>query len=146
MDFFKCAIALQILLFIYFEITTLVNLYPWNDLSKYSFRERMIEATTNGIVIILGLGLFFTKIKGLMILSVIIWFVFLFMQLLTWWIPYLTGRHLKQFSRALYDTHFQETFKLLPPIKNHIVPDAQHNVLQIITLATFIASTVAIVT
>jgi hypothetical protein len=41
----KLALSLQILLFLYFEITTLVNLYPWKDLSKYSYKEKMIKAT-----------------------------------------------------------------------------------------------------
>jgi hypothetical protein len=146
MDFFKVAIAFQILLFIYFEGTTLVNLYPWNDLSKYSNQEKIIEASVNGIIIILCLGLFISEIKWLMIISVIFWFVFLFMQILTWWMPYLTGKHLKQFPKTLYETHFKNTFKLLPPIKDHIIPDAQHNVLQILSLITFIVSTFALFT
>lgn len=140
MDFYKLAIVFQILLFLYFEITTLVNLYPWNDLSKYSNKEKITEATVNGIIIILSFGLFITQLKWLMIISVLFWFIFLFMQILNWWMPYLTGKHLKQFPKTLYESHFKNTFKLLPPIKDHIIPDAQHNVLQIISLITFMVS------
>ena len=138
MDLYKWAIVMQVLLFIYFEITTLVNLFPWNDLSKYSTREKVIEATTNGVVIITGIVLFLTKVNWLMTISVIIWFIFLFMQLLVWWMPYLTGKHLKQFPRELYDTHFQRTVKFLPRVKNHIIPDAQHIVLQTLSMATLV--------
>ena len=145
MNIFLWSVILQILLFLYFEVTTLVNLFPWNDLSKYSYRERLLEATVNGITIIIGIALFVTKIKWLMTISVVLWFVFLLMQLLTWWMPYLTGKHLKQFPRDLYDTHFQETLKILPPIKNHIIPDAQHTVLQIISLATFMTSLITVI-
>lgn len=145
MNIFLFAVALQILLFIYFEVTTLMNLFPWNDLTKYSPKEKLLEATVNGITIIVGLVLFVTKIKWLMVISVVLWFIFLLMQLLTWWMPYLTGKHLKQFPRELYDTHFRDTIKILPPIKNHIIPDAQHIVLQIISLATFIASLIAVI-
>jgi len=105
----------------------------------------MLEATVNGIKIIIGLVLFITKVKWLMIISTVFWFVFLLMQLLTWWMPYLTGKHLKQFPRELYDTHFQKTIKILPPIRNHIIPDAQHNVLQIISLATFVMSLITVI-
>src|SRR5699024_7470218 len=140
MELYYWAISFQVFLFIYFEITTLVNLYPWNDLAKYSLREKVTEAIVNGMIIIIGIGLFLTKIKGLMIFSVIIWLIYLLMQLLTWWMPYLTGKHLKQFSKTLYQTHFQETIKILPPIKNHIIPDAQHNILQLLSLAAFIVS------
>ncbi len=146
MDLFNFAIAFQILLFLYFEVTTLVNLYPWNDLSKYSTKEKFIEATVNGIIIILCIGLFITQIKWLMIISVVFWFVFLFMQLLNWWMPYLTGKYLNQFPKTLYETHFKNTLKLLPPIKDHIIPDLQHNVLQIISLITFILSALVIIT
>lgn len=145
MNIFLWAISLQILLFIYFEVTTLINLFPWNDLSKYSYRERLVEAGINGIIIIIGFALFVTKIKWLMVISVAFWFVFLFMQLMTWWMPYLTGKHLKQFPRELYDSHFRETLKILPPIKNHIIPDAQHNVLQILSLATFVVSLISVI-
>ncbi|MFY0521517.1 hypothetical protein ACOMCU_27440 [Lysinibacillus sp. UGB7] len=120
MDLFNFAIAFQILLFLYFEVTTLVNLYPWNDLSKYSTKEKIIEATVNGIIIILCIGLFITQIKWLMIISVVFWFVFLFMQLLNWWMPYLTGKYLKQFPKTLYETHFKNTLKLLPSHLNFV--------------------------
>jgi hypothetical protein len=128
MVFLKLALSLRILLFLYFEITTLVNLYPWNDLSKYSYKEKMIEATVNGAIIIFCLGLFITQIKWIMAISVVFWLVFFLMQLLNWWMPYLTGKHLKQFPKIVYDTHFKNTIKLLPPIKDHIIPDAQHNI------------------
>lgn len=146
MNVFLWAVFLQVLLFIYFEVTILVNLFPWNDLSKYSHKERLLEATTNGIIIIIGIILFVTKVKWLMVISVVFWFVFLLMQLLTWWMPYLTGKHLKQFPRSLYDTHFQETLKILPPIKNHCIPDVQHNVLQLLSLATFVTSSMTVIT
>src|SRR5699024_8948780 len=99
MSIFLWAVFLQVLLLIYFELTTLINLYPWNDLSKYSYQERLLEATINGIIIVIGIILFVTKVKWLMVISVVLWFAFLFMQLLTWWMPYLTGKHLKQFPR-----------------------------------------------
>ncbi|KOS62083.1 hypothetical protein AN161_14805 [Lysinibacillus sp. FJAT-14222] len=68
------------------------------------------------------------------------------MQLLNWWMPYLTGKYLKQFPKTLYETHFKNTLKLLPPIKDHIIPDLQHNVLQIISLITFILSALVLIT
>lgn len=145
MDIFKWAVILQLLLLLYFEAITLLNLYPWNDLSKYTFKEKVIEATVNGAIIIFNAGLFTTKVKWLMMISIVFWFLFLLMQLLTWWMPYVTGKHLKQFPRTLYDTHFKETIKLLPPIKDHIIPDAQHNVLQFLTLITFIVSVMSVV-
>lgn len=144
MEYFIVALILQIILLVYFQLITLIPMYPWNDLTKYTNKERLLEATVNGIVIIVSTGLFVTKVKWLMICSVIIWLLFLMAQLLTWWMPYLTGKHLQQFPRELYETHFKNTYKILPPIKNHIIPDAQHNLLQIITLMILIVSVLAI--
>ncbi|OUM84663.1 MAG: hypothetical protein BAA01_05865 [Bacillus thermozeamaize] len=134
MDLFAWSLLAQFIVFIYFEVTTLMPLYPWNDLSKYSMKEKVIEASSNGILLIVCIGLFASKIKFLVGIAVLFYFIFLLMQLLTWWMPYLTGKHLKQFPRSLYESHFANTIKFLPPIKNHIVPDAQHNVLQLLSL------------
>lgn len=76
MDYYIVAICLQILLLLYFEVTTLVPLYPWNDLSKYSPKEKYTEAIVNGLIIVINIGLFITMIKWLMIISVVFWFIF----------------------------------------------------------------------
>lgn len=145
LDLFIWAVVMQVILLIYFEVTTLVNLYPWNDVEKYSKKEKVTEATSNGIIILIGIGLFLTKTPWLMILSAIIWFIFLVMQLFVWWMPYLTGKHLKQFPKELYHSHYQHTIKILPKIKNHIIPDAQHLVLQVLSLSTLLTIAMAIV-
>lgn len=142
---FTFAFISQIILLVYFEVTTLINLYPWNDLSKYTRKEKITEATVNGITIIIGITLFISKKPVLMVIATIFWFLFLLVQLLNWWMPYITGKHLKQFPRELYDSHFQDTLKILPPIKEHIIPDAQHNVLQLLSLEVFIVSLLAII-
>lgn len=58
---FTFAFISQIILLVYFEVTTLINLYPWNDLSKYTRKEKITEATVNGITIIIGMTLFISK-------------------------------------------------------------------------------------
>ncbi|MBS4195623.1 hypothetical protein [Lederbergia citri] len=142
---FSLAILFQIFVFLYFEITTLVNLFPWNDLAKYTKRQKWIEGISNGIILLVCIGLFATKTSWGMGISLLFWVFFFIMQLLTWWMPYLTGKHLKQFPKNLYDSHFSRTVKLLPPIKNHIIPDAQHNVLQLLSLITIIFSIAAFI-
>lgn len=144
MSLFYFSICLQVILLFYFEMITLVNLYPWNDLSNYTKKEKWMEALINGFVIFMSLCLYLTHIKILMFIAVVCYFVFFIMQLLVWWLPYLTGIHLKQFPKNLYDLHFRKTFKILPPIKDNIIPDAQHNVLQLITMATLLVSAISL--
>ncbi len=90
------------------------------------------------------LALFLTNVFSLMVISVVGLFVFFMMQVLVWWLPYLTGVHVKQFPRSLYDSHFQETIKILPPVKDNIIPDAQHNMLQLLSLATVVVSAMSL--
>src|SRR5690625_2591920 len=142
---FTFAFISQIMLLVYFAVTTLINLYPWIDLSKYTPKEKITEAAVNAITIIIGNTFMISKKQALMVIAAIFCFLFLLVQLVDWWMPYITGKHLKQFPRELYDSHFQDTLKILPPIKEHIIPDAQHNVLQFLSLEVFIVSLLAII-
>lgn len=137
---FYFALCLQVSLLLYFGLITLFNLYPWNDLSKYTTQDKLKEAIVNGLFLIACLVLFLTGVFSLMVISVFGFGIFFIMQMLVWWLPYLTGIHLKQFPRSLYESHFQETVKILPPRKDNIVPDAQHNLLQLLSLTTVVVS------
>src|SRR5690625_4642354 len=90
----------QIILLVYFEVTTLIHLYPWNYLYKYSRKEKITEATVNGITIIIGITLFISKKPVLMVIATIFWFLFLLVQLLNWWMPYITGKRFKTISKG----------------------------------------------
>lgn len=144
MTLFYFSVCLQILLFFYFEVITLIDLYPWNDISKYKRKEKWVEAIANGMILLLIFALFLTKTKLLMTIAIVCLLFFFSIQLLVWWLPYMTGIHLKQFPKSLYDSHFRETIKILPPIKDNIVPDAQHNVLQAMTFVTLFISTLSL--
>lgn len=144
MTLFKWAVILQIVLLVYFVITTVLPLYPWNDLTPYSAAEKWTEAGVNGGLILLNLTLFLSKAKWLMLISILFWGAFLLMQLIIWWMPYLTGKHLKQFPKSLHESHFNNTLKILPPIKDHAIPDAQHNVLQLLTTLVLILCTAVV--
>ncbi|PLS03782.1 hypothetical protein CVD27_13410 [Neobacillus cucumis] len=46
------------------------------------------------------------------------------MHLFTWWFPYFFGY--PNNIRTDYEKYFKRTFKFLPKIKDHIIPDAEH--------------------
>jgi hypothetical protein len=53
-----------------------------------------------------------------------------------WWIPYFFGAseaHMQQYRKL-----FSRTFKFLPPIDDHLIPDAQHCVLHGLTVIALI--------
>ena len=43
-------IGITLLLLIYHQATTLLPLFPWNDVEKYSRKELLLEAGTNGLL------------------------------------------------------------------------------------------------
>ena len=64
--------------------------------------------------------------------------VFLAGHLAFWWKPYLLGA--SPSHRASYERLFARTLKLLPPIRDHPVPDAQHTVIGLFTVAMLASS------
>jgi hypothetical protein len=61
-----------------------------------------------------------------------------------WWIPYLWGPTWLHSSLEWYTEHgYAETIKVLPPIGDHPIPDAQHLVLQLLSLIAAITMTIA---
>jgi hypothetical protein len=63
----------------------------------------------------------------------------LYVQIGSWWVPYFRGVS-PQFMR-FYEHWFGNTYKFLPPIDGHPVPDAEHTVIAalLVTVLTFSA-------
>jgi len=114
---YTIAIIFQILVFLYFEITTLINLFPWNDVSKYS-ATKMNRSNIKQNYFTSSHWIVATKTGWGMGISLLFWVFFFILQILTWWMPYLTGKHLKQFPRQLYYYHFSRTVKFFPHKKS----------------------------
>jgi hypothetical protein len=69
--------------------------------------------------------------------------VWLAPQVAQWWVPYLFGLHpLTQDGGQWYwDSGYADTLHLLPGRADHVVPDAQHNTLQALSLLAAILVT-----
>ncbi|KLT16574.1 hypothetical protein AA980_17490 [Neobacillus vireti] len=63
---------------------------------------------------------------------------------MAWWIPYLTGYPHQ--VRVDYEKYFHNTYKFLPAIKNHIIPDAEHVGVGVLLTATLIVQSVYLFT
>ncbi|MEH7106406.1 hypothetical protein V7083_01350, partial [Bacillus sp. JJ1764] len=62
--------------------------------------------------------------------------IIMVMHLLAWWIPYFTGY--PHYVQADYEKYFRNTYKFLPSIKNHIIPDAEHVGVGVLLTATLL--------
>jgi hypothetical protein len=139
---FKAALVLQVLLLGYWLAIEVVDFYPWNDIAA-----RPAEFDLRGGVAVTGLALcglmvlFALGVQPLAVLSVIGYGVYLAIQLWIWWKPYVIGAD--PAWQGVYDLLYERTLKLLPADAAHLAPDAQHLVLQGLTLLTLIAGVMA---
>jgi len=132
----KIAIGSQLTMLIYFTIDNHVYLYPWNNLESLT---EQIPSTLWGPFLLIMLA-FRRRVRWGMALGTIWTHVWLALQFQQWWVPYLFGRaDTSWYVNGGYD----ETLKLLPSLGTGVIPDAQHNVLQLLSLIVIITTYMA---
>lgn len=140
---FKAALFLQILLLAYWLTIEVVAIFPWNDLGSrpagYDLRRSI---AFNALQLSAYMALFAFGLRPLAMLSVAGYAGYLAWQLWAWWKPYILGAGSDW--QALYAESFSRTLKVLPAFGARLPPDAQHLVLQALTLLTLIATIMAV--
>jgi hypothetical protein len=68
--------------------------------------------------------------------------LWLYVEISSWWIPYFQGAP-PQMMR-FYEHWFANTYKFLPPIDGHPIPDAEHSVILALLALLLACSVVAI--
>jgi hypothetical protein len=125
---------------LYFVIINHVDLYPWNNLVVSQLPSTLVGVIPFSIYLIA----FRKRIPWLMLIGVVHSYVWLGLQVRQWWIPYLFGPTPIHQDFSWYADHgYSETLKFLPAVGNRLVPDAEHIVQQLLSLAVVITSTVA---
>jgi hypothetical protein len=143
------AISSQVALVLYWEITEYIDLFPWNDVATLNIHTQIRDSLVNDLPKLLFIYAFIKGIRWLMGLSIAFYALWLAAILNQWLIPYLFGlaplgrgisaeQHMQQYERL-----FSRTYKFLPAIDNHPIPDAQHVTLAVLSLITLIFVTVA---
>jgi hypothetical protein len=160
------ALACQILLLAYHQLTTLIDLHPFNGVRSTSRSERFIEAGINAVLMSLAPVGFAFEVRGLEIYGVVYYFVLFFFELVIWWVPYFSapsGRWLRvyNFLLSVATTNFSEanplagwtdrhvrmhrsTITLLPRGRGPIVPNLEHTILHVWTAVTAITTLAAV--
>ncbi len=141
MDWTVAAVAFQAALFVYFELHEWVSLPPWNDMSPGNPERRVaVVLGAAQLVVIVGFSQEWLWLMGPGIAMYIAW---LWLQIAGWWKPYLFGtteRHMKA-----YEKYFGRTYKFLPPIGDHPIPNAAHVGLQLLLIAVIVSAVGAFV-
>lgn len=152
----------QILLLVFHQVTTLADFFPFNGSRNYTRTEKLLEASINGVLMLLPPLGFAFHIHGLMIFGVIYYSVLFCIELIIWWVPYVTtpsGRGRDIYNRflafatldfekgdglarwqAIYDRLHRGTTTVLPSRGNRPVPNLEHMILHAWTLVTAIVT------
>lgn len=144
------ALALQVVIILYYEFTSYVDLYPFNDLRTISMETSIQSSLANdvpklGIILVTLLAMKYwitSWFRFFYASSIIYYIVFFGIQFFIWWPRYILGASPEQLEQ--YNEKFANTIKILPTFGNHVAVDLQHNILQTLTVAILIAMGIAL--
>ncbi|MFA3782445.1 hypothetical protein ABRY23_05200 [Melioribacteraceae bacterium 4301-Me] len=128
----------QIILFIYYSLTKLVDLYPFNNIREFSWKERFIDPAYKGILLFIPPFAYTFNIKLIMLASLFIYVIILIYEIKKWWIPYLF-KPSENWLRK-YDRIYKDTVTFLPPIKDNPIPTLEKVIFHLFVIATFALS------
>lgn len=115
------AIVTPLVLALYLIVTDFIDLYPFNDISQHTRGVRKWELLNYFLPLLSAV--YSWKGSGA-IPSLVVSSLFLIGNIFSWWIPYFFGCSKKQ--KQLLEKHFGRTIKILPPIKDHPIPNLEH--------------------
>lgn len=124
MSWHVLSIIIPILLSVYLVITDFVDLAPFNDVSKHSRETRNWEILLNYPLPLVAAFCNWYGTTITTIVAILIGALFLFGNIFSWWVPYFFG--CSDEARRHYEEAFGKTIKILPPIKNHPIPNLEH--------------------
>lgn len=132
------AICLQAALLLYHQATTWFDFFPFNGVRFYSRGETVGEAGVNLVLMGLPLAGSLLASPALLKFGVVYYFVLFAVECATWWGPYFLGASPK--ARETYDRIHARTIMVLPRRGANPVPNLEHLILMVLTLATAVVT------
>jgi hypothetical protein len=129
-------VLLPLLFLLYQIMIDFVDLYPFNDIQSKDKRLRKYEVLGNYPPLLLIALCFYLESTISHVIGLALTAIIFIMHLFTWWFPYWFGFPVR--VKDDYVRYFSKTYKFLPPIRDHIVPDAEHCGVGVLLLATLI--------
>ncbi len=132
------ATLIPVVLVVYLLLIDFYDLHPFNDVKNHTKENRKWEIFNYLLPLAASILSFIDKKPIVTSIAFLIAVLFLVGHILSWWIPYFFGcseerkKHMKE--------HFSQTIKVLPPIKDHPIPDLEHLPVTILIISWFIAA------
>jgi hypothetical protein len=139
-DWTRVSLVIQGALFAYYQVIEWVNLFPWNDIRRGNGQASLdlIVAAVLGILILAT----WRRLRWVMAVSVGLYGLWAWLQIDSWWLPYFRGA--SPAWKRTYERFFGETIRFLPSDGIHLAPDACHITLQVLIVAGFATTAIAV--
>lgn len=135
----KFALVSQALLAVYLQVVEWVPLGHWNNIANGNPQQPLDVAIA--VIQLTIIVFYWREWRWPMILGLALYTLWLYLEISSWWVPYFRGAS-PQFMR-FYEHWFGNTYKFLPPIDGHPVPDAEHTVILVLLVVVLTSSVVA---
>lgn len=154
MRYLHISLVTQFLLALYFQLINWFSLGSWNyqpgavPLSNAVLLGK-VEWGDIGIVsafllpFLLFSFAYWRRWTWVMWMGVAGYGVWFYLQIQTWWIPYLFGA--SDHWKATYYRVFAHSTQILPSFGNHLAPDAMHFIIQLLLVAIVASSIVGLI-
>ncbi len=150
MRYLRISLAAQLLLAIYFQIINWFSLGLWNYQPGFVpllSSDKMGWGDVGLVSAFLLPFLVFTlaywrRWNWLMWIGAVGYGIWLYLQIQTWWVPYLFGA--SEHWQEIYSRVFAHSTQILPSFGNHLAPDAMHLTIQLLLIVIVISSTVGL--
>lgn len=138
MKYLRISFATQFLLAVYFQLIT------WIPLGRWNYQPGVVPLINSPVIAPGDAGIACLFLLPFLLFSLAYWRnwqwlmwagvagygAWLYLQIQTWWVPYLFGASDRW--QEVYHRVFAYSTPLLPSFGNHLAPDAMHLVIQIL--------------
>jgi hypothetical protein len=134
-DALKFALVTQAVLAVYLQVVEWIPLGRWNNVANGNGQGSIdiVLVVLQAVILIF----YWRRWRWAMLAGLGLYGFWLYLEISSWWVPYFRGAS-PQFMR-FYEHWFGNTYKFLPSIDGHPVPDAEHTVIAalLVTVLTF---------
>jgi hypothetical protein len=128
----QTALIMQVALFLFHQMTTLLDLFPFNGVRFTQKKERLLEAMVDLVLMALPPIAFGFRLEPLMRFGVAYYFILFAVECATWRAPYLFGASEKWLE--IYERVHSKTLTPFPRRGARPVPNLEHLILMALTL------------
>ena len=132
------ALVLHIFHFGYHQLTTHLDLYPFNNIRSYAPPQKVSEVGLHSIIIGFAIVVLYFRNYNLTGIALCGLGILLIEEFMSWWRYYFFGSRSPR--KIVYEKALKDTIHILPTIKDHPKPNLELCILHVTTLICFICT------